>query len=337
MSASALGIAARGHKEEGMEPGDTPRYGAGANIENHPQVTDYVPRRFRVIALYLLGAVTLAASGEVVALYATSLADWAQVVSADLISSRVSAGLLAWTSATVLLVSACFSLLIYSLRRHRVDDNRGRYRIWRWDAWACVGLSLNAVVGAHAIVAPILGHLTGWSVLPGNLMWWLIPAALVGSWLLLKVIIESSECRAALSCYLLASLSLLAAGVFCFWSPSWAVEYQDSLHRMLPVAANIFLMTGTLLFGRYVVLDVQGLVEHKDNFASAELSVASVSKRTHKEDSEPSSSAKETCSEESSWVDGSEPESDYEDQGQRKLSKAERKRLRKQKQRRRAA
>ena len=46
---------AYGTTDADRTPGDTPRYGAGANIENHPQVTDYVPRRFRVMGFILAG------------------------------------------------------------------------------------------------------------------------------------------------------------------------------------------------------------------------------------------------------------------------------------------
>lgn len=341
MSASALGITARGHEEDGMEPGDTPRYGAGANIENHPQVTDYVPRRYRAIALYLLGALLLVAAGELLALNAAALAAWAQVVSPEAISSQLASGLFAWTSATVLLVAACYSRLILSLRRHRVDDNRGRYRIWRWFSLASVALSLNAMMGAHALVAPVVGHFTGWSFLSGNVLWWLVPSVLCGGWLMLKLMFESRECRAALACYLLASLLLAAGGVASVWIPAWAAAYHETILRLFPVVANCLLMTGTLTFARYVVLDVQGLIEHRESAKSQavpELAI-STTDRSEEEKQQPEHCKQDTLeeAEQNTWVDGSEPEEGYEEQGNRRLSKAERKRLRKQKQRRKAA
>ena len=54
LTASAMGITARSGSDLSRAGGDTPRYGAGANIENHPQITDYVPRRYRVIVLAML-------------------------------------------------------------------------------------------------------------------------------------------------------------------------------------------------------------------------------------------------------------------------------------------
>ncbi len=52
-------------------------------------------------------------------------------------------------------------LLIYSIRRHRIDDYRGRYRVWLGAALACLMLSANSVAGLHQVVADMLSHFTG--------------------------------------------------------------------------------------------------------------------------------------------------------------------------------
>ncbi|MCA9233058.1 MAG: hypothetical protein KDA57_20595, partial [Planctomycetales bacterium] len=154
-------------------PGDTPRYGAGANIENHPQVTDLVPRRFRSIALVLALGFALGFVAELIGHYAEELSKFAPAVSAAQITTAFSNQLVSWTSAITLLLAACYARLIHMLRRHRVDDYRGRYRVWKTASLAAVVLSLNSVVGGHAVIARVLGHLTGWSLLPGNAGWWL--------------------------------------------------------------------------------------------------------------------------------------------------------------------
>ena len=342
LTASALGIAARTSVQDAMPPGDTPRYGAGANIENHPQVTDFVPRRYRLIALVLFGALALAACGELATVYAAQLSQWAEVISAEEVAATLGSGLLSWTSVVVLLVASCYARLIYSLRRHRVDDSRGRYRIWRLASWLGVALSLNALIGAHALVARIAGHFTGWSVLPGNVIWWLAPAALCGGWLLLKLIFESSECRATLASYLLAAVFFVVAGTAALWAPEWAASYQATFERLSPLAGHIFMMLGTLLFARYVVLDVQGLIDHAPTTCKADSPDLTIARNDDQEAESSSATSStstepESSQEEDLWVDGSEPEDDYESQGKRRMSKAERKRLRKQKSRNRAA
>ncbi len=302
-------------------PGDTPRYGAGANIENHPQVTDLVPRRFRTIALVVLLVVGAGVVAEMAAFYATQLSEMAPTVSAANIASVFADRTIAWVSATLLLIAAFYGRLIFSLRRHRVDDHRGRYRIWQIATWVAVALSVNAVAGAHQIVADALGYFSGWSVLPAHAEWWLAPAAVLGGWLLAKLVIDASECRSALVAYSLAIGCLVAAGISnAGWSPAWAVEVPGLLGRELPLAGNLLLLTGSLLFARYVVLDVQGLIEH---------GVPSIQRAASRPSPQPEPVAAAIKPEVSSWVDGSDPNTN--DNGQRRLSKAERKRLRKQK------
>ena len=344
LTASAMGIAARTRDDLSRMPGDTPRYGAGANIENHPQITDYVPRRYRVIALGMLAGIGLGVCGELVATHAEELSELVGGVTPADLTAALTEGLVAWVSAVALLVTACFARLIYSLRRHRVDDNRGRYRVWRLVAGVSVVLSANAVVGGHAIVARALGHLTGWSVLPGSVGWWLAPAAVLGGWLLLKLMLEASECRTALVAYTLSLACFFAAGIAHCWLPTWASPWQDSLSRLLPLAGNILLTTGTLLFARYVVLDVQGLIEHGPS-PEPMRSAAVVAARKPENGNTvrfdgphtnplPAAQAEQ---DDEAWTDGSQAQNEADDDASRPLTKAERKRLRKEQARNRAA
>ncbi len=328
---SASNIAASsgsGHTE--IEPGDTPRYGVGANIENHPQVTSFVPRRFRTLFLIALLGLGVGVCAELTAHYAEPLSKLVEVVSAAEITEVFSNRLVAWTSAFVLLLAAGYTRLIFSLRRHRVDDYRGGYRMWRTAGWAAIGLSLNAVLGGHALVARCLGNLVDWQLLPANAGWWLAPAALLGGWLLAKLVVDASECHSALVVYLLAAVCLVVAGVHSAgWSPVWAAGWPGALGRALPLAGHTLLLVGSLLFARYVVLDVQGLIEHPV------VEVSRAAKPAKAQDALARVAVVEESVEASStWVDGSEPEADYGEESERRLSKAERKRLRKQKNRR---
>ncbi|MCG8450871.1 MAG: hypothetical protein MI725_14995 [Pirellulales bacterium] len=323
-------------EQQGIEPGDTPRYGAGANIENHPQVTDFVPRRYRIIGLVMLLGLSVGAVGELASHYAVQLSKWTQVLPTEEIRAIFSDRLLAWTSATMLLAVACYARLIYSLRRHRVDDYRGRYRVWRFAVWTAVALSINAVMGLHEPVARILGHITQWSLLPAHAGWWLVPTALLGGWLLVKLTLDARECRMVLLAYgfTMGCFGVAMAGS-AGWSPAWQADFPGVLERTLPFAANLFLLIGTLLYARYVVLDVQGLIEHRETTQqNSEPAKSSQTAKTNKPVAEP---AAQQAPEPDKWVDGSEPEHDQESQSPRRLSKAERKRQRKVKNQKRAA
>lgn len=340
LSASNLAIHTGSGAGE-IEPGDTPRYGAGANIENHPQVTSFVPRRFRMFLVFALLGLGAATTAELFAYFAQPLSEKVQVVSAAEITEVFANRLVAWTSATLLLLGIGYTRLIYSLRRHRVDDDRGRYRVWRTAGWAAALLSANSVLGAHTLCARFLSSQVQWQLLPTSAGWWLFPAAAIGGWLLVKLMIESSECRTALSLYVFGAACLLVAGIgSAGWAPAWAAAAPDLVTRSLPLIGYTGLLLASQSFARYVILDVQGLIEHKE--AEPEAEPAQKQRRESPsvpvvEETVAELPAAESAEETSNWVNGSEPEESYDDEPTRRLSKAERKRLRKQKQRNRAA
>ena len=340
LSASNIAIH-RGGENTGIEPGDTPRYGAGANIENHPQVTSFVPRRFRSLSLFAFVGLSVAVGAEFAAYYAQALSALIKVISASEITEVLANRPTAWMSAAVLLLTVGYTRLIFSLRRHRVDDYRGRYRIWRTAGWAAMALSINTVVGGHSLVARYLGSLAQWQMLPASAGWWLVPTVLFGGLLMIKLMIDASECKSALALYLLATVCLGVAGASSAgWSPEWMASFPELISRALPLAGFTFLLVGSQTFARYVILDVQGLIEHTapvmSETAAANQTIAADEPDAGNEEANVQA-VEEQPAASSDWVDGSEPENEYDQQSTRKLSKAERKRLRKQKQRNRAA
>ncbi|MCH2114902.1 MAG: hypothetical protein MK171_08340 [Pirellulales bacterium] len=336
---SALRSDRIGNRE--CEPGDTPRYGAGANVENHPQVTDFVPRRFRWFALVAILGLSTGCAAEMVIYYAEWLSGLSQVLSSEEITTLLAGRLVAWTTATVLLATACYARLIFTLRRHRVDDVRGRYRIWQVAALVAAGLSLNAVVNVHEPLARLIKHFTGWQLLDGHILWWLVPSAGLGGWLLVKLIADSAHCRSALMAYGLALGCFVASSAGTLSGlATWLPALPDAASRALPLATYWLLLSGTLLYARYLVLDVQGLIEHRvKNRVKHQGTAARRSPTASSLAGSPAGQEGSSQKMAAEWIDGTEPENDKdaENESPRRLSKAERKRLRKQKYRRPAA
>lgn len=318
-------------------PGDTPRYGAGANIENHPQVTDYVPRRFRVMGLIIAGGAALGLLAETVAHHAESLGGTLGVSAAE-ITESLSDRLVGWTSAITLIVAAAYARIVFLLKRHRLDDLRGRYRAWRHASLLAILLSADCVVAGHTLLGSAAGHLTGIHPLGSDTAWWLVPTILVGAWVLGRLIRDAAECRTALAAFVLAAACFTtAAACAAGWSPAASALWSETLTRSLPLVGWLCALTGTLLTARYVVLDVQGLIEHDLDPVKPSAASATSSSRSHASASSHSSAGAE---QEVAWTDGTE--ADYDDgpndgDNDRPLTKAERKRLRKQQGRFRAA
>lgn len=307
-------------------PGDTPRYGAGANIENHPQVTDYIPRRRRITSVILLTGVALGLVAELVAHYAEPLSTALGVPAADL-TDALANRLIDWTTAIALVAAAGYARIVFLLKRHRLDDLRGRYRVWRQAGWLAIALSATIVTSAHQVGAAAVGHLLNVHPLGNDSLWWLLPAGAIGGWVMARLLADSAECRLAFTSFLIAALAFSGAAVGAtLWSPAGGLFSSEPLSRVLPLVGCLAALAGTLLTARYVVLDVQGLIEHPVTEITA-ITVAHANTTAT-----VSGSADEPVT---AWTDGSELEDDdYDD---RPLTKAERKRLRKQHGRYRAA
>lgn len=318
----------------GADP-DAPRYGEQAGVEHHPQVTDFVPRRKRAVLLMLTATLGAAAAAQAMTQFAPRIVAAVPGLSAEA-SAELAGGMTAWTSAMVLLACAGLARVVYSLRRHRVDDYRGRYRAWRWVAWTAMAASFDAVVGLHATVAGIAQVATGWSLTASGAEWWLAPVALVGGWVFLRMALDMAESRAALAPTLVgaACYGVAAAGALG-WSPAVLGDSAGVLVNSLPLAGHAFVLAGLMTFGRYVVLDVQGLIDHAPRRAAKP--------KKEKKPAPPAATSSESAktaaptlpmrlspaaSQHQDWAD--DDDQDEEDGSTRRLSKIERKRLRKQ-------
>ena len=327
-----------GATDHNRAPGDTPRYGEGANIENHPQVTDYVPRRFRIMGLMIAGGAALGLLAETVAHHAESLSTTLGVTAAEL-TETLSDRLVGWTSAITLIVAAAYARVVFLLKRHRLDDLRGRYRAWRHASLLSILLSADCVVAGHTLLGNAAGHFTGIHPLGSNTVWWLVPTMLVGAWVLGRLIRDAAECRTALAAFVLAAACFAIAAVCAAgWSPATSALWSETLTRCLPLVGWLCALAGTLLTARYVVLDVQGLIDHDLDPVKPSAATAAVSSRSHASASSHFSASEE---QEVAWTDGTEPDMvdgiDEDGDNDRPLTKAERKRLRKQQGRFRAA
>src|SRR6478736_5329474 len=187
---------------------NAPRYTDAAGVENHPQVTDFVPRRYSTIAL--LGLFGVAATGITAALhyFALPIAISRGMNSSAAFDLTARGNLTEWLAAVVLFMASGFCVLTYSIRRHRIDDYRGRYRVWIGAELAWVALSANSVTGLHVVLSDVLTRATGWSALREGAAWWIALAGLPLAWIFVRVLLDIRECR--------IGAALLAGSAVCY-------------------------------------------------------------------------------------------------------------------------
>jgi hypothetical protein len=327
-SASSLGSSAA------APAADTPRYGEQASIEHHPQITDFIPRRKRAVLTTLALGAGVAAGAQLFAHNAAAVASVVPGVMPQQVARQLAEGVVAWSSAVALLLAAALARITFSLRRHRVNDVRGRYRVWRWIAGGAMLASVNAVVGFHTVFARAAAEVTGWSLTTSAAEWWLAPAALVGGWVGMRLLFEIAESRSSVAMTLLGGVAYAAAAAGALgWAPSALGAWSGALAGALPLVGHAVFLAAMMIFARYVVLDVQGLIEHKPRAAKVKKPRAAKGPSASAS-ATPAPAAKAAIAARTAvetWSgEGDEEEDEDNDEGDRYMSKSDRKRLRKQ-------
>jgi hypothetical protein len=338
---------------------NAPRYSDAASVENHPQVTDFIPRKYRTIGMVMAAGAATAVTLGALHHFAQTVAAAAGMPTLRPFDIGAPGSVAAWVSAVVLFVASAKCLLIYSIRRHRIDDIRGRYRIWLGASAACMLLSVNSVAGLHQVVAHSLSHVVGWTALRDGAVWWIAIAGLPLAWIGVRVLLDVRECRLA--------ATMVVASVICYATSAASyfgfIPTGDAKNSSLITGSTMMLghwiaLAVTLAYARFVVLDAQGLINVRRSAVKKPKAKQSKSKsdsESKQADSKPTilsvvhkarERASQTVADEDAkrWVDGRrferesyDDDEEEESEGGSKLSKSDRKRLRKLKAQNRAA
>ena len=140
----------------GSAKGPVRAYATEVLSERQLRVIDLLPVRPLWVAVSILLAVTAVAAILCVHIHARTIdlgrnategVPYSAFLAALDASQRGS--LAAWLASVVLAGGAAASLVTFGIRLHRVDDYRGRYRVWLWTAAALVFASLDAATHSH--------------------------------------------------------------------------------------------------------------------------------------------------------------------------------------------
>jgi hypothetical protein len=239
-----------------------PRYAPEALKPAAPLV-GLLPRSWSVIAL--VGFAGLAAVAGVLALHLhlpdlQALVSDAHLATFDLNSpASLASSLMAFS----LLLAAVFSVAIYSVRRHRVDDYRARYRVWVWSALTCFVASLCAASGLHRPIADLVPQLLAPLGLGEAAAWWFAaPLAWLG-YVGVRWVRDVIESRVAAVLLVAASASWIASNLIGTpWLPV-ALSHAALLSHGLVLAGAVLLLMALAVYGRYVVRDAAGEIAQR--------------------------------------------------------------------------
>lgn len=251
------------------------RYTQAALMENQPRITDFIPQRPWVLLVLLV--VNLAVIGGLIWLYSL-MPHWAahttdgRIAAFDL-DSEGSLG--AWYSSTVLALAATYAMLVYHLRRHRIDDYRGRYRTWFLAALCFAMMSIDESASLHEGFKEMMTLLTGHRLYGDGSVWWIMAYGAVLGWIGIRLLLDLRECWSSLLTMLAAGLSYGAAVAVQL---ELVLESKGAVGVMveegLEMLGNVLLWLGCTLHARYIVRDIQGLIpprkQRKKGEASSE-------------------------------------------------------------------
>ena len=235
------------------------------------------------------------------------------------------ASLQGWLAQSWLLAAAAVALVVRLMRRHRLDDYRGRHRAWGWMAVMLVVTALAGAVPVGPLVAAALVDSTGIVLGPDGIGWWIAIATTAWVTVALWAVLPLRE-RAGTACWLVLALAAwggaAVAEVLAAGRLSWIVGGRAAWAVGAALAA-----VAMLAAARSVIREVRGQVTVGRSAPSARKTQTEAADREGDDDevrfdAVTDSAAADTEDDDAAaaYVDGSESE-------HRHLSKAERKRL----------
>ncbi len=257
----------------GSAKGPVRAYSPAVLAERQLRVTDFVPVRPLWTAVTILLAVTAVATIECIHIHARTLdpASARNATEGVPYSGRLAAldasqrgSPAAWFASLLLAGGAAFALVTFGIRLHRVDDYRGRYRMWLWTAAALAWASLDAATGIHDAVGLGLATAAGQTLATDSLaaastISWLVLYGLLFGTLAIRLAIEVWSSLVALAALAVAGLLYLLAGLGALDMLPETGPLVDSVVRTtIVLMAHVSLVSAVALYARHVYLDATG-------------------------------------------------------------------------------
>lgn len=235
-------------------------YAPAAKPEHQRRVVDLLPGSYLSAGFWIAGGfavVGLLAAGQI---WLPAIAARIPVKAAAALELGTPGSLESWVASLWLGLAGAVSLLIYAIRRHKLDDYRGRYRWWLVGAVAWLVMSVDASCGIHSLFASIMVHLTGYVGPGGGAAWWIGFWGMLLAGLSARLAWEMRVCRPAMWAYLSA---------IAFWACGIGLDLAEirlkGPSRLPPgeiakLLGHLSLLLGLSVYARHVILHAQGLL-----------------------------------------------------------------------------
>jgi hypothetical protein len=235
-----------------------------AKPHNHRRVSDLVPQSYLTISLLFVSGL-LAIGGLVAAdVYLPEIVAWGTKDGAAALDLAGRGSLGSCFAAVWLASAGVFSLVIYSIRRHKIDDYRGHYRWWFVAGIAWLVMSVDSITGLHDLFRAGMTRLSGYNAPAAGHAWWIGVWGLLLAATVVRLLLDMRACRVAMVAIVLA-LGLWAAGITVqLASPPMSEISPALVSETLKLCGHLLLLAGVTVYARYVILHAQGLLPSRD-------------------------------------------------------------------------
>lgn len=238
------------------------RYSDGALSTRQPRIIDLIPSRCWT-RLVLSGLLLSALAGcEAIFGYVALGHARIDVSLLPAVDLTTRGSVLTWFSAALLAASAGMGLLTYQIRRHRVDDYRGRYHIWCWLVPLLFVASVDQVAGLQETLRTALLHITGLTQLSNVQLIWVGSLAAVITIVVARLVVEMRACGVAVGLLVMAWACHVggAAGELGWWVAEPGVLRTMALSTLV-VGGHIACFLGLSVYAGHVYREADGQLQ----------------------------------------------------------------------------
>jgi hypothetical protein len=239
-------------------------YGDAQFMDEQPRLIDLVPRRLSAYLLLLLAGLAVIAALE--GLYTwmprfASLTTDGRVATFDLDGEG---SLAVWFSSMTLALAGLTAILVYSIRRHKTDDYRGHYRIWLWAATCWFVMSIDETASLHEGFKGMMIVVTGTEVFGDGSIWWAAVYFFLLGAVGTRLLVDMRRCWLSSGALLLVAVCYAVAVAT---QHGWILPDYGARAVMLEEGAemlgDVVLLLAMGLHARYVILDAKGLLRQR--------------------------------------------------------------------------
>ena len=165
-----------------------------------------------------------------------------------------------WYSTLSLLAAAAAAMIVYSVRRHRVDDYQGRYRIWLWAAACWFLLATDQAASLREGFRQLMISLTGSRLFGCGDIWWASVYTLMLGSVGSRLMMDMRELAGHGVVGVAGIVSGLAMAMRLGWTLLEPGKFEIMLRAGIEMGGSLLVLATMGLHARHVIFDAEGLL-----------------------------------------------------------------------------